>query len=510
MLNQMIRPSYGPPASSWSNRILLLATAGILFLTMYPFRFNFQVLPHGASPFFLGNSGKLGGLADALLNVLLFVPFGFGLAGKLREWGKSSGFLLVAALACGALFSYAIEFLQLYIPERDSGWEDVFTNGSGSLIGSFLYLVVGAFVVRTLATTERYLAVLLTARRIALALLVYFCFWFVLAGALQKQSRLSNWKPEAILFLGNDAEGGNPWHGQIQTLQIWDRALSHTANAASYPEDVPIINYDFSSLSDPTMKLQVAPKLFWIPTAPTRAGGPGLHFDGKSWLSTKTNAGDLAESLRKTNQFTIHLVCSAADIANTWGRIVYISDSDGAMDVIIRQENTGLGFGFRTPLASKHTQLIWSFPGVFANRRQHDILYSYDGSNLSLTLDGQKQRLTFKLGPGSVLARIVRRIKPAELGGYNIVFYAIVFFMAGALLGSSAPCRGRRPNMATLFLSLGAFCVTAMILEFILRWVSGRTFSPGNVALSVALGIAGFLWSITDNDGPASRPGRAR
>jgi glycopeptide antibiotics resistance protein len=485
----MIRPADDPPASSWSNRILLLASAGILFLTMYPFRFSFHTLPHGASPFLLGNSGKGGGFADAFLNILLFVPFGFGLAEKLRERGSSLKLVLVAALACGAVFSYTIEFLQLYIPERDSGWEDVFTNGSGSLIGAILYLFFGAFVVRTLAATERHLAVLLIGRRIALALSVYFCFWFVLAAAFQKQSRLSNWKTDAILILGNDASGGNPWHGQIQTLQIWDRALSHPANATPNSGDGPIINYDFASLPDP--------------------GGPGLYFDGKSWLSTKTNAGDMAERLRKTNQFTIHLVCSPAYIVDTWGRIVYITDSDGVADLIIRQENTSLGFGFRTPLAPRPLQLMWSTPGVFSDRRQRDILYSYDGSNLSLTLDGQKQRVTFKLGPGSVLWRIVRRVKPAELAGYNIVFYAIVFLMAGALLRFSALGRGKRPNAAILFLSLLAFGLIATTLEFILRWVSGRTFSSGNVALSVALGIVGFVWSISDDNSRGGELGRA-
>jgi glycopeptide antibiotics resistance protein len=504
MSNQMTRPPYDPLASSWSNRILLLATAGILFLTMYPFRFHFYVLPHGASPFLLGNSGKRSGLVDAFLNVLLFVPFGFGLTEKLRERGKSSGFVLVTSLACGALFSYTIEFLQLYIPERDSGWEDIFTNGSGSLVGSILYLFAGGFVVRALVATERQLAVLFTPRRIALVLLVYFCFWFVLAAALQKQSRLSNWKPDTILTLGNDVSGGNPWRGQIQSLQIWDHAPSDSANAAPNPVGVPIINYEFASLGDSIGHLQVAPKLFWIPTTPDKPGGPGLDLDGKSWLSTETNTGNLAESLRKTNQFTIHLVCSPGNIANTWGRIVLISDSEGVADLMIRQENTGLGFLFRTPLASKHAQLTWSIPGVLGDRRQRDFLYSYDGSNLSLAVDGQKQRLIFKLGPGSALARVIRRVKPAELEGYNIVFYAIVFFTAGAFLGSFALGRGAWPNITASVFSLLAFCVAAMILELILRWVSGRVFSTGNIVLCVALGIGGFLWSLTDNDFRAS------
>ena len=75
--------SPNPPDSGWSNRILILAIAGILFLTMYPFRLNIHALANGASPFLLGKSEK-SGLVDALLNVLLFVPFGFGLGEKLR------------------------------------------------------------------------------------------------------------------------------------------------------------------------------------------------------------------------------------------------------------------------------------------------------------------------------------------------------------------------------------------------------------------------------------------
>lgn len=500
MSNQMIRPSYGPPAPSWSNRILLLATAGILFLTMYPFRFSFHALPHGASPFLLGSSGKGGGFADAFLNVLLFVPFGFGLAEKLRKRGKSSRFVWAAALGSGALFSYVIEFLQLYIPERDSGWEDVFTNGSGSLIGSIFYLAVGARVVRALAATQQYAAVLLTAKRVAFFLLAYFCFWFALAAVLQKQTRLSNWNPDAMLILGNDSSGRNPWRGQIRTLQIWDRALSDAADGTPDSPNLPIINYDFASLSGSMMQLQVAPKLFWIPTTPEGTTGSGLDFDGRSWLSTRTNAGDLVERLRKTNQFTIHLVCSPLDLTDAWGRIVYISDFNGSANIMIRQENTGLGFAFRTPLASKHAQLIWSVPGVFGDRRQRDILYSYDGSSLSLTVNGQKQRLIFKLGPGTVLARTIRRVKPAELEGYNLVFYTIVFFVSGALLGFSAPYRILRLNVRDIFLPLAAFCVAAMILEFVLHLVSGRFFSPGNGALSVAFGIAGFLWSIADRN----------
>lgn len=499
MSNQTTLRSYGPPASSWSNRILLLATAGILFLTMYPFRFSFHVLPHGASPFLLGNSGKGGGFADAFLNVLLFVPFGFGLAEKLRERKISRGLVLVAALACGAVFSYTIEFLQLYIPERDSGWEDVFTNGSGSLVGAIFYLGVGAFIVRTLAAAEQRFRALLTARRIVVLLLVYLCICFVLGAFLQMQSRLSNWNSDAILIVGNDASGRNPWHGQIQSVQIWNSVLPDRATAPGVP-DLPIINYDFASLTGSTLQLRTAPQLFWIPATPEKLEGPGLDLDGKSWLSTKTYAGDLAESLNRTSRFTIRLVCTPLDFADAWGRILYITDSNGVPDVMIRQENTSLGIGFRTPLSSRHAQLIWSVPGVFNDRRQREIVYRYDGSDLSLTVDGQKPRVPLRFGPGAALARVIRRVKPSELEGYNIIFYAMVFFTSGALLGFSAFFRRIQCSVPALLSALLALCLATLILEFILVRVSGRIFSPGNIALSVALGIAGYLWSTADND----------
>src|SRR5580692_12606945 len=104
MGNPSIQDSPNSPTSSWSNRILILATAGILFLTMYPFRLNIHPLANGASPFFLGKSGK-SGFVDAMLNILLFVPFGFGLGEMLRERGQSVGCSLGEALAPGMMVS---------------------------------------------------------------------------------------------------------------------------------------------------------------------------------------------------------------------------------------------------------------------------------------------------------------------------------------------------------------------------------------------------------------------
>ena len=143
-------------SSSWSNRILALSVAGILFLTLYPFRFSLHANPQlNGFPFFLVSGGKSSGPLNALLNILLFVPFGFGLSQKLREKGRSQTAILLFTTLAGAFLSYCIEFAQIYIPTRDSGWEDVFTNATGSMVGYFTFALVGESILNSMSQIEK-------------------------------------------------------------------------------------------------------------------------------------------------------------------------------------------------------------------------------------------------------------------------------------------------------------------------------------------------------------------
>jgi len=113
----------------WANRILIVSIIGIIFLTLFPFRLDPYARPlPQRSPFLPGDSLKMVGRLDFTLNVLLFVPFGAGLAAIMRKRGAGRGAGLLVAMAAGALTSYLVELLQLYIPMRDSGWNDVVSN----------------------------------------------------------------------------------------------------------------------------------------------------------------------------------------------------------------------------------------------------------------------------------------------------------------------------------------------------------------------------------------------
>src|SRR5215470_19524123 len=91
----------------WSVRILALGLAGIFFLTLYPFRF---AIPRSSAspgwPFLLGGFEKTFSPFAIFLNVLLFIPFGFGLAGQIKKRGGGPLETAFLTFAAGALLSY--------------------------------------------------------------------------------------------------------------------------------------------------------------------------------------------------------------------------------------------------------------------------------------------------------------------------------------------------------------------------------------------------------------------
>ena len=505
MQNQQLGVSSKSLGCEWSNRILVLAATGILFLTLYPFRFDFHVVsPTGTSPLFLGKSLKPAGFIDTFLNVLLFVPFGFGLAENLRERGKSFAFTLAISLAAGALFSYSIELMQYYIPQRDSGWEDVFTNGSGSVVGCITYEILGSLLLQGLSRCESLLESLLTLRRALVILLIYFTLWFAASFLLQRNSRLSNWRADAQLVVGNDASGKFPWKGTVNAVQIWDLALRKEVVqqlSAGQPVDTAnpglLVDYDFSAGPPFRNQRQISSELAWVPRAPVAADSGLLTLDGTSWLSTSAAVPDLIANLQKTNQFTVRVLCTPAETDAGDARIVSISQPTGFADLTLRQEDANLVFWFRNPLSASHAILAWYYPRIFTAGRTRDILYTYDGSNLSLFVDGKQETLTYRLGPGAALVKFVRRIQPGELEGYNYIYYILIFCLPGAILGLAA--RNLPEPRAAKSLWLGSvFVIPAILLEWILVSTSGRSFSSLYLGLSLLLAVGSFLWINSD------------
>jgi len=74
---------------------------------------------------------------DVVENIIGFMPLGFVLGGYFAL-SRSRGMAILVATLCGGFLSFTIELLQYYIPRRGSGWTDVITNSTGTLLGALL------------------------------------------------------------------------------------------------------------------------------------------------------------------------------------------------------------------------------------------------------------------------------------------------------------------------------------------------------------------------------------
>lgn len=489
--------------SRWSTRILLLSLAGILFLTLYPFRFDLsRPLLANRLLFVLEGWGKDSGSFDIFLNVLLFVPFGFGLAGKFHEQGKSRLATLGLALAAGVLLSYTIESLQVYIPSRDSGWGDVFTNSSGSLAGCLLLILYGAPILRFLSACEVALDSLFTLRRAVVILSLYFAFWIAISVPLQKDTRLTNWDPASLLIVGNTAPGHSTSArtGSISQLEIWDRALPHalaealtSPNPGNVSAPNPLASYDFLGSPPFEDKQRFLPGLDWTPSATASAAYNAAAMNGPSRLVSRIPVSGLVDNIRRSRQFSIQLAFSPDAVDGVDAEILSIYNPTGSLNLGIRQKGASLIIWFRNPLTVNRGAMAWPTPNLFAPHQSRDILFSYDGSDLSLYIDGKEQRRIYQLGPGTRLAELFRRSKTVELEGYQYIFYSLVFFPAGCLVGLADRKIIGQPMQRAL-LTLFGVLLPALLLEIVLVRVSGRPISLEYVALPVLLALAGSLW----------------
>ena len=485
-------------ASSWSNRILTLSVAGILFLTLYPFRFSLHASPQlNGSPFLLVSGGKSSGPLAAFLNILLFVPFGFGLSQKLREKGRSQTSILLLTTLAGAFLSYCIEFAQIYIPTRDSGWEDVFTNAMGAFVGYFTFALAGEPILNSLSQIENLFEQFLTLRRALWLVLLYFAIWLVVSIPLQAESRLSNWIRDSQFVIGNDATGhlDRAWKGDVSLAQLWSQALPPNiaseitaGHADAEAESNSLATYLLSDSRSFEDKKGFLPALAWTPSVSDIRDDGALNLNGKSWLATRQDVSNLVQAFQNANSFSVRVVCTPAEIQGSDGRIISISNHDGLANLSLWQRDANLVFWFRNSLSVRRDQLPLNIPEVFTQRRPRDILVSYDGSNLVVYIDGKRDPRRYEFTPGVPLAQIVRHIKVNELEGYTYIYYALVFIPAGVLLGLTTR-RTKWGVQEALSVAI-ALVLPCIILEMTLVRVSGRAFSIANIVLSSLFAIA--------------------
>jgi hypothetical protein len=207
----------------------------------------------------------------------------------------------------------------------------------------------------------------------------------------------------------------------------------------------------------------------------------------------------LAEDFQRTNQFSLHIVCTPADSTNLEESIVYIWQLYEIPNLMLRRDGSDLALWFRSPLSMHRSFLTWRVRGVFVPGQPRDILVSTDGSNVSLYLDGKRASRNYHLGPGAAFIHKFERIYSYDMDGYLVLYDTLIFFPAGMLLGTIARTEPSRAPAGRLLLFLGIL-LPAAVYQFILVWVSGKFVSWREIILCLMLTLLG-AWFINADRG---------
>ncbi len=108
----------------------------ILHMTLFPFGFSFIEIDSNLKNHFLLLGWGKSNITDAMGNLLLFIPLGFGLAGylvKIIRLPKLHSLLVIIIISFW--LSYTIEIFQVFQPSRFPSLTDVFSNSVGGLLG---------------------------------------------------------------------------------------------------------------------------------------------------------------------------------------------------------------------------------------------------------------------------------------------------------------------------------------------------------------------------------------
>jgi hypothetical protein len=448
----------------WTLFILLLSVAGIVFLTFFPFQaFPVETAVRRVPPFFTWFLGKPSDPPTDFLNVLLFIPLGFGLAAHARRKGWKGALPLLGTALVSFAFSLCIEVLQIYIPDRDTSWQDLVGNTLGGVVGYVLLVREGGSILQfassALGALHRYVSLPV----VRVLFLLWLAFSLILGFTLQRESRLANWDSGVTLTIGDSPAGDHPWNGRVARMQIADRAISAAEFAST----------DVANLAP-------FPRTMVVATFPT--AGPDVP---------TAVIPDFMARLHQTNQFTLQMVCTpATDATPHTGWILALSHGAQDVDFLVAQKGYDLVFFFRTPMTdpgNDEPQLI--VPDVFRTSHPINIAVRYNSAELTILRDGKLLPDSMTLGPGAALFRHYSPLRFYDARGYAACFLCLAFVPLGLVLAFT-PDRADPPSV--LFLA-ALMLVPPILLEGTLVRASGRLFHIVNCMVGASILLGSWL-----------------
>ncbi len=429
---------------------------------------------------------------DFLVNVLLFVPFGAIVEGELRRRSVLPVRRIVAIALAALAISITIEWLQQFVPSRDSSLIDVIANTLGAVAGIFAARRFADDLTARIRRQRERTSTVELAAALAVVLMVSLLF----SGALQARSRLTNWNVDYPLLIGNERTGDRPWHGRVFSVTITDEAAERAA-MRRFAADGGTIAMPGRTVAAFTLngsgpfkdRSGHLPMLAWTAAAPSPSPS-GVALTGHPWLQSEGPAVRLTSALQDSNAFSIRIVCAADEIDQDGpARILSNSVSPYSRNFTLGQQGSDLVIRLRTPRTGLNGYPLETFvEGAFATTAVRDIVVSYDGATILAAVARDNNLVQTAYTPATAMAPIISemssiRVRASQLAALNVAYIASMFVIPGILVAVLG--RSRRIQL-TLFAAYLA--ATSILFEATLVAASGRPFELLNLIETAAIG----------------------
>jgi VanZ like family len=503
--------------------ILITSFACIVVATLSPFKFS---LPENLSPqSILSNFHYTSYIKDYSRNIILFIPFGGGLASVLSSNNYKRSTILIIALATSLGLSFSVELIQSFLAVRISNLTDVATNTLGGMFGAALYSwrqLLIPFIRAVIQINGDHL----TVKSVLLAFTSFFTLICMAILALLMSANLNNWNDDFNLSIGNESTGNRPWQGYISSLYIIDHALDSNSITKAFSEKnkffAQLPNLVVSLVATPDGQGSIGfdrqvPSLLWqgamssdntdklsekLPEQSSVVINAGIQQDQQvfighdRWLKTKEPVASINSQLRKTSELTLSTVVAADQIKqNGLARIISISKNPFDRNLTLGQNGKDLGLRLRTPVTGENgTEPEFIIPNVFEDRNPHQILITFAHQILNFYIDKLENKYTFKFEPDMTFPSYYPgpikdwqiNLKDFSKLKYQIAFYSISLIPLG-FLGGLLSSLLKVKNRWTVWWLLGICLLPALLIEQLSVITSNQPVRVFNLLLSMAI-----------------------
>jgi VanZ family protein len=487
---------------------------GLLFIvsaTLSPFSFEFRFVD--AAGIVDALRLKPSSLLDFPRNIILFFPFGFGLASLLAGCGFPVRLTFLLVVLGSLISTVSVETLQLFLPGRVPNLSDVLANSFGGATGGIVF--------QWWRMRKRWLPAVrrkASSRNVFFLAGVYYLTALLLAAALLLGFRPAGWDLGYPLVLGNEPSKDRPWTGNIRNLVFLDRAVNDAVASQMLRGDVPSI-LRHAVIADYPLTVDVGgrEKHGRLPdlVAPVRGHSNGFNSGGAiirdgSCLATEAAAELIAGRINSNAQFTVALTLAPSQLAQSGpSRIVTISQNPFRRNLTLGQEGASLVLRWRSPLTGKNGATFeLQFPGIFVSTQAQRLILSDNGRKVSLfTSNGLHNEILLRPEAG-VVALFHEGANFAVTAGRGsfwksaLIVATIVFLPLGFLLQTAA---GQWPRAWASGTTVSTILVLTIIWEgsiaaFRIEDVQWTTvvFSIAAALVGVFLGSCCSRWSLRE------------